>query len=577
MDLNLRGWRRDWTLMSVFFNGEEIASLTARLKKLEIQTVVFCSFENRFARSGGLAAVTSNILPFLKVINKIPSVILMTPFYSRIMDEHKMQATSVSFDVPFRNRTVRIEIFEYTLNYENPVRGSLKEYYLKADGFFTADNRLHDPYAYDYHNPERNADMQVENALFYCKVVPLALRALSIRENIIFHLHEWQTALIALTAKEAMLTGTLESCGTVQTMHNSYDSRISWDMVSAIIDGSRRQKIPGVQTIDLSAYQIGLQLVDSPLTTVSEHFAEELTSDIIQTEHYAPHLQTIMKAGGVFGINNGMFVDFSPEFPKQENHTLDEIRRIKLKNRKALLKILSIYKPSERFGDLTYEGRTISRLPVAIPIMVMSGRLDPTQKGYYVLLRAIEKFAEDEIKVILTPLPVRSSDLDYFYEIACKCKGNVTVFPVRMDRGYHELQTGATFGIMPSIYEPFGAAVEYMASGTLNIGRATGGLVDQIDSECGFLFKEDAVFCTTENMNDFINTEHIIQMRKTNPWAQNMADNLYEVMRKAIDVYQNHPDNYYQMVLNGFKKARQFNWETSAKKYYQVYEMVSRA
>jgi len=35
---------------------------------------------------------------------------------------------------------------------------------------------------------------------------------------------------------------------------------------------------------------------------------------------------------------------------------------------------------------------------------------------------------------------------------------------------------GATFGVMPSIYEPFGSAVEYMANGTVNIGRATGDL-----------------------------------------------------------------------------------------------------
>jgi glycogen synthase len=189
----------------------------------------------------------------------------------------------------------------------------------------------------------------------------------------------------------------------------------------------------------------------------------------------------------------------------------------------------------------------------------------------------VEKFSEDEIKVVLTPLPVHTSDLDYFYEIACKCRGNIRVYPGRMNKGYHELQTGSTFGIMPSIYEPFGAAVEYMSRGTVNIGRSTGGLIDQIDAECGFLFKEDAVFYTLENVQDFIESEDIVQTRKKNPWAQSIADNLYTVLKKAIDIYQNHPDEYYRMVLNGFKKAKDFNWENNAKQYYRVYQMINKA
>ncbi len=571
---NLNSWKKNWSLMRTFFTGEEIADVARRLKELTINTVVFCSFESRFARSGGLAAVTTNILPYLKEINKIPSVILITPFYSKVMDETRLQSTSLSFSTTFNKKNIDVEIFEYTWNYEHPVKGTLKEYYLRADGFFEVHNKLNDPYMYDSLDGEHNAAIQSDNSLFFCKAVPLALNALGIKKDIVFHLNEWQTALISLTAKEAMLNGTLQSCGTVQTMHNSYDSGIPWNALSNLLNGSRRKKI--AVSVDLSAYQIGLQLVDAPVTTVSEHFSDELTSDILQTGHYAPHLQNIMKADGISGVNNGMFINLSPEFPKAEKHTPDEIRKIKLTVRKALLRILRTYRPPERFGELTYKGKTISRLPDNIPILVMSGRLDPVQKGYDILLRAVEKFSEDEIKVVVTPMAVNPADLDYFYEIACKCRGNITVFPVRLEKGYHELQTGATFGIMPSIYEPFGAAVEYMASGTVNIGRATGGLVDQIDNSCGFLYKEAAIFYTGENIRDFVNSSRIIQSRKINPWVQSMADSLYEVIKKAADVYQNHPDEYYQMILNGFKKVRQFSWETSAKKYYEIYRMTSR-
>jgi glycogen synthase len=576
MDLNLTKWTKDWALMSRFFKANEISLITGRLKKLKIQNVVFCSFENRFAKSGGLAAVTTNILPYLKEAKKIPNVILMTPFYPNIMDITKLKPTGKFFSIPFNNKKIQVDLFEYTWNYTKPVNGDVTEYYLKADGFFQSGNRLKDPYLYTEENSRLNDNAMRESALFFCKAVPLALDILNIRENIVFHLQEWQTALIALTSKAAMLNNTLVSCGTAQTMHNSYDSFITFELLSRITDGISRNKISSVPGNGLTAYQIGLQLTDAPVTTVSEHFAEELTADILQTDYFAPHLQAIFRKSGVYGVDNGAFIDLAPDYPKKEKTSLDELIKIKLQKRKALLKILSAYKPKECIGGLTYKGKTISKLPDNIPIILMSGRYDPMQKGYDILLRAIEKFSEDEIKVIMTPLTFRNSDLDYFYEVACKCKGNLIVYPFRIEKGYNELQTGATFGVMPSIYEPFGAAVEYMANGTVNIGRATGGLLDQIDAECGFLYKENAVFYTLDNIRSFVETGDIVQMRKSNPWVQNMADNLYEVLKKAVYVYQYQQNDYYKLVLNGFKRVSSFTWEKNAGKYYEVYGKIAK-
>lgn len=560
--------------MSRFFKADEIALITERLKNLKTQNVVFCSFENRFAKSGGLAAVTMNILPYLKEVNNIPNVILMTPFYTKITDRTKLRPTGRSFSVPFNSKNILAELYEYTWNYSKPQAGSLKEYYLKADGFFETSDSIRDPYIYNKDDNRINDNLMRDSSMFFCKAVPLALQALGIRENIVFHLQEWQTALLSLTAKYAMLNGTLESCGAVQTIHNPYDSFIPRESLTRLINGKTKQKGPLVPGNGLTAYQIGLQLADAPVTTVSGHFAEEFTTDILQTNYFAPHLQDIFKKSGVYGVNNGMFINLSPEFAKVEKQTIDEIQTIKLKKRKALLKILAAYKPKERFGELTYKGKTISRLPDEVPIFVMSGRLDPLQKGYDILLRAIENFEEDEIKVIMTPMAGRHTDLDYFYEVACKCKGNLTVFSGRMEKGYSELQAGATFGVMPSIYEPFGAAVEYMAAGTVNIGRATGGLVDQIDSECGFLYKEDSVFYTADNIRAFAETGSIVQMRRTNLWVQSMADNLYDVLKKAVYIYQHNQSEYYRLIYNGFVKINNFTWETNAKKYFQVYEKV---
>jgi len=574
MNVDLSKWTRDWSLMNSFFNAAEIRRISEKLQNLKTHNVVYCSFENRFARSGGLAAVAMNILPYLKEVNNIPNVFLMTPFYPSFMDINKLQSVGKQFEVPFNDKTVNAELFEYTWNYIKPLQGSLKEYYLRADGFFETSHTVRDPYVYNEHDSNLNGRSMQQNSLFFCKAVPLALQALGIREDIVFHLQEWQTALIALTAKEAMLDGVIGSCATVQTMHNSYDSFISYKALSGITDRSKNRKTSLLIGSGLTAYQIGLQLSDGPATTVSEHYADEFTTDILQTEYFAPHLQGILRKSGVYGVNNGMFVDFPPEFANVEHLAIDDIRKIKWQQRKALLKILAAYKPKARFGELTYKGRTISRLPDDIPIFVMSGRLDPLQKGYDVFLRAIERFSEDEIKVIMTPMTARLSDLDYFYEVACKCRGNLTVFAGRMEQGYLELQGGATFGVMPSIYEPFGAAVEYMANGTVNIGRATGGLVDQISTECGFPFREDAVFYTLDNIRAFVDTANTVQMRKTNPWAQSMTDNLYEAMKKAIYTYQHDQSKYYRLILNGFRQVNKFSWESSVKNYFQIYEKI---
>lgn len=576
MDLKLDKWTKDWALASRFFKANDIAKISEKLRNMKIKNTVFCSFENRFAKSGGLTAVTTNILPFLKEVNKIQNVILMSPFYPRIMDKSKLRSTDRFFSVPYNDQKIKVELLEFTWNYSKPVDGSLKEYYLKADGFFEADNRMHDPYIYSEDINSLNENAMKDSSVFFCKAVPVALNMLGIRENVVFHLQEWQTALISLTSKEALLDGLLESCGTVQTIHNSYDSFIPFELLSGITGSSAKQKISLIYGDGLTAYQIGLQLVDTPVTTVSEHFAAELTSDVLQTEYFAPHLQTIFRKGGVYGVNNGSFTELSADYADPENISAEYVRKTKLNKRKALLKILSAYKPKARFGDLTYKGKTLSNLPDNIPIIVMSGRYDPLQKGYDIFLRAIERFAEDEIKVIMTPLTFHPADLDYFFEVACKCKGNLTVFPMRIEEGYHELQAGATFGIMPSIYEPFGAAVEYMANGTLTIGRTTGGLIDQINGDCGFLFKEDAVFYTLENIRAFVETGNIVQARKTNPWFQSMADNLYETLKKAIYMYQYNPDLYYSMIMNGFRKIKSFTWESSAEKYFQVYEKVSK-
>jgi glycogen synthase len=573
----LNNWQKDWTLMPYFFDESEIKQISTRIRNLKIENVVYCSYESRFAISGGLAMVTMKLPAYLKMVNHIPSVILITPFHSNIIDEATLKSTGLKFDVVFDQKKVIVEILEHVHHFHEPEEGNLTEYFLKADGFFNARNRLNDPYLYIENDISKNDEMIRDNALFFCKAVPLAIKKLKRQKNIIFHLQEWQTSLVSLTSKEAMLNGTIHSCGAVVTLHNPFDSFIPYSSLAKIVDEQRIRKIANHFKDGLTAYQIGLQLVDAPITTVSENFAREFTTDILQTEHFVPHLQQIFQRTGLFGISNGLFHDFPAEFSKEKDLTIGRIKQAKLKFRKALLKVLADYNPPERFGELTYRGRSILNLPDAIPIFLMSGRLDFNQKGFDIFLQVIERFPEDEIKVVLTPMPVIPAHLDYFRDIAAKCKGNLTIFPIKMQHGYYELQIGSTFGVMPSIYEPFGAAIEYMVKGTVTVARRTGGLVDQIDHEqCGFLFREDSRFYNLDNIKQFFKLSDQVIRRRDNGWVQSMIDHLHETIRNAINLYQNHPHEYLRLIIMGFRKARSFDWSVSAKKYFEVYEQVKQ-
>jgi len=553
------------------FNDKEMSAIQQKVQNIDIKNVVLCSFESRFARSGGLAAVVKKLLPAISQLKKLERTLLITPFYPHIIDRKKLSSAAVNFQVTFGKQTVEVEILEYMPGQEEVI-----EYYLNAPGFFESQNSINDPYGYFPDDPDRNNKSLIENALFFCKAVPLALHALGIRENIVFHLQEWQTTLIALTGKEAMLNGLLESCICVQTMHNPFDSGISLTELSKILYNKKLHEKKFIEKqVRFTAYQLGIPLMDTSVTTVSEHFAGELTSDFLQTGHFARHLQVVLEAKGILGVNNGLFVDFPPDFSENRQYSLTEIKEIKSIRRKALLEILNTYRPPETFGNLTFRGKSIIRLPDDIPILVMSGRLDPFQKGFDILLMAIEKFARDEIKVIFSPLPVSDSQLKVFRETAEKCYGNVVVFPIRMEEGYQELQMGSTFGIMPSIYEPFGAAVEYMVNGTVTIARNTGGLADQIeDKVCGFLYRENPGTYTLDNIKAFALSNNELHKRKSNPWALGMADALYKTIKEASVMYQNFPDRYYRLIAEGLKKARSFTWQKAAETYYHIYKKI---
>ncbi len=552
-------------LINKVFNSNEIKIINDKIKKIKLDHIIYCSFENRFAKSGGLGAVTQVILPYLDSFNFKTKAILITPYYSNIIKDRNIKRKNIIFYVPFGNKNIKTEAWEYTLEYNLPKYGTLKEYYIKADGFFNSKNRLNDPYIYDEDNLETNNEKLITNSLFFCKAVPYLLKKLKITKNILFHLQDWHTSLITLTSKEALLNKILDSSKTTLTLHNSFDVFTGEKLLKMITDRVE-------QLNEFTVLRIALQFADTPVTTVSKFYAKEFTKDIIQKEYFTPHLQRIFKQNKIIGVNNGKFVNSPEKYKNIGEIGPDGIKKIKIEFRKNLLKIIDQYPVSEYFGKLDYKGKSIINLPDEIPIFVMSGRLDFTQKGYDIFLHALKRFGKDKIKAILTPKPVKEKDLYTFKKIAKECHGNIIVFPKNMTHGFNELQMGSTFGVMPSIYEPFGAAIEYMVRGTVVIARETGGLKNQIDKNCGILYRESYENYNLENIINLSKTGDNVKKRLGNKWVIDMVESLYDALNKAKKVYLENPHEYYQMIKNGFVKSKKFDWNKSAKEYFKVYK-----
>jgi len=564
---------RNWGLISTFFDQREIKFLRSRIEEMPVRQIVYCSFENRLAKSGGLGAVVTSLLPHLNRLPGIERVVLLTPFHACISDLSRVVSTGNRFPILFEGRKIEVEILTSSPSFR--MAPGVEEYYLASDGFFQAENRIADPYLHDPDNAERNRYLLRRDALFYCATAPQAASRLGLDSETIFHLQEWQTSLLTLTLKQALLEGKLQSVGCVQTLHNPYDDFIPLPELKEILDIGQWEKCRDrVAANGYTALQIGLQLVDGPVTTVSDTFAREMTTDIIQTGYFAPHLQGILRSHPPVGIANGRFIDFPPALPANSANDIGKITAFKEQYRAELLEVLSGYRPASRFGALTWRNRSIRGLPGNIPILVMSGRLDWNQKGFDILIRSLARFAKDEIKIVLAPLPQTESDMVPFRAVATARRGDITVFPMRMSRGYQELLRGATFGLMPSIYEPFGAAVEYMVNGTPTLARRCGGLADQvIDGETGLLFRETDEYYRREHIDRYM-TEREIDARATNPWATSMVDALAQGISRGMDLFQNHHDRYLEMIGRGLVQATRFDWGESALRYLDAYRAV---
>jgi glycogen synthase len=154
---------------------------------------------------------------------------------------------------------------------------------------------------------------------------------------------------------------------------------------------------------------------------------------------------------------------------------------------------------------------------------------------------------------------------------------------------------------MPSLYEPFGMANEFYLNGTVAIGRATGGIVQQIvplrtatsfgaqvaeraarwhapgAAPTGFLYREVAGISSQADDWRAINAARYERNGSANdrvgercryPLFRSMAEELHQALSDAARVFRDDPQLYFRMLTAGIRHIRQnFSWTRAALDY----------
>ncbi|TDI37259.1 MAG: glycogen synthase [Acidobacteria bacterium] len=445
-----------------------------------------------FAKTGGLADV-AEALP--RTLGKLGhDVRVFVPLYGSIdFAAHGLERVEVSTE-------------GFALRKGVLPRSRVPVYFIDAPRFFAREAI----YTNDEDEPFR--------FLFFCRAVIEACQHLAFPPEV-FHLNDWQTALVPLLLKKARL---FDSAKTLLTIHNlAYQGVFSADVANAI--GARESKDGIVNFLETGLVHADL------LSTVSPTYAEE-----IQTPEQGYGLDALLRRrrDELVGILNG--VDYETWSPAKD--TLIPFRYTeknldgKEQNKKALLKELSLSQLED------------------VPLVGMVTRLS-AQKGLDLLVEALPELLSRESFTLVLLGTGEAPYEEFFASLQEHYPDRVCFY-----RGFHNplahwIEAAADMFLMPSRYEPCGLNQMYsLKYGTAPIVRKTGGLADSVK-----------LFDPATGEGTGIVFEHFT------------ADGLRWALGTALELYRDRP-SWRRLVANGM--AQDFSWERQAEAYVAIYRRL---
>lgn len=549
------------------------------------QSVAFVTYESPFAPSGGIAAVMSRLPEAIASASRL-STYVFTPFHSRIPKTTSLKDEMTSLGkiiVPYgaEKITVNINLLERKVNW----------CFLEAEDerFFAG---LRHPYDLSTQPDQLSKNLRRDSLFFGCAVAR-SLPLVSSDASWLVLMQDWEAAATAL----ALADRPEKDYRLFLTIHNSYDSGVSDSELQRF--GIRPKKSPGNTIL-----QRALSIIHKPVFTVSDQFAADFSSETLQSAVLAPHLKQSL-ADSLIGVNNGVFSELAIDrkmLDQAKRGDFEPLRQWKAANRAQALIALDEFTPSEAkpiWGDL----RKLKR--DGAPWFVLAGRDDPRQKGFDVACLGIAEFLSSggQARFLFFPIPGDEGlpGLTFLKNLARKFPESVLVLPFIFQEGFFSALQGATFGLMPSLYEPFGMANEFYLKGTVGIGRATGGIIQQIVPlrsssafshavqarsdhyygasalPTGILFRErdeipsavsDWLAINAAEYDKTGKSLDRVEQRASLPLFQAMATELRLSIEDGVKIYEHPSDLYYEMLTEGINYIlRNFSWERAAQAY----------
>jgi starch synthase len=471
-----------------------------------------------FAKTGGLADVTGALPKALSRLGHQVKVIL--PKY-KMVDENKFRLSEVKTEFPAlsiggkdRKISVKSDLLDFP-----PV-----EYlFLVNDEFFCRDELYRNrATGYDYADND-------ERFIFFARGVLEILKTLDWQPDII-HSNDWQSALIPAYLRTLYEDDAFfKSTGTVFSIHNlAYQGNFPQNTFDKI--GVPKDLFYPTSPFEfwgkVNFLKVGISYADV-INTVSETYAVEIQSG----SEFGYGLEGVLRTrnADLYGIVNGIDYEvWSPDKDKLlTHHYHPEDLSGKEKNKKLLLKTCNL--PASKKD---------------IPLIGVISRL-ADQKGFDLLSQITDQLLSMDLQMVI----LGTGDEKYhvfFKELSKKYPQKISVNLRFDDPLAHLIEAGSDMFLMPSKYEPCGLNQLYsLKYGTVPIVRKTGGLADTIENYDPATGQGTGFAFIDYDAQEFLAT-----------------------IQRALKVYQNK-EAWAILMKNGMKKD--FSWETSAKKYVEIY------
>jgi len=464
-----------------------------------------------FAKTGGLADVAGSLPAALA--RRGQEVCVFTPYYRQTETAGFPVRPVARLFVPLGGARKEVAILEGRLpGCDVPV------YFVARSEFFGRGGVYGEGGTSYGDNCERFA--------FFCHAICRATRELELAPDV-FHLNDWQTALVAAGLKHVYAADArLSSAATVFTVHNLGYQGIfpPWKMPLTGLSGAHFN--PGELEFygQLNLLKGGLVYADA-LSTVSKSYARE-----IQTPKGSYGLEGVLaeRRDRLFGIVNGL--DYSVWDPATDRL------------------LPARYGPGRMAGKARCKGALRRELGLEgsgdRPLLGMVSRL-VEHKGLDILAEAVPGIMALPVELAL----LGSGEARYeraLRDLAGRYPGRMAVRVGYDERLAHLLEAASDAYLMPSRYEPCGLnQLISLRYGAIPVVRETGGLADTV----------------TDGLNGFT-------------FAAYSATALLRAVRRAVAAMSNR-SAWRQMVARAM--AQDWSWDRSAGEYLRLYALARTA